>query len=102
MLTKEGFAADVVHSIPEARRQLKAVNYAAMTLDLALPSGNGIDFARELNGDPQISRLPIVIVSGTERANWLELGEKCGIVDWIVKPINRQRLVASVEKAAAA
>ena len=102
MLTNEGFAADVVHSIPEARRQLKAVSYAAMTLDLALPSGNGIDFARELSGDARMSQVPIVIVSGTERANWLELGKKCGIVDWIVKPINRQRLVASVEKAAAA
>ena len=102
MLTKEGFAADVVHSIPEARRQLKAVSYVAMTLDLALPSGNGIDFARELSDDAQMSQLPIVIVSGTERASWLELEAKSGIVDWIVKPINRQRLIASVEKAAAA
>jgi len=102
MLTKEGFAADVVHSIPEARRQLKAVNYAAMTLDLALPSGNGMDFARELSDDAQMSLLPIVIVSGTERASWLELEATSGIVDWIVKPINRERLVASVEKAAAA
>jgi PAS domain S-box-containing protein len=101
MLTKEGFAADVVHSIPEARRQLKAANYAAMTLDLVLPTGNGIDFARELNGDPQTSQVPIIIVSGTERADGLEFGERFGIVDWIVKPISRQRLVASVEKAAA-
>lgn len=100
MLTKEGFAADVVHSIADARRQLKAVSYAAMTLDLALPGGNGIEFARELSGDMQTSLLPIVIVSGTERESWLELEAKSGIVDWIVKPIDRQRLVASVEKAA--
>ena len=101
MLTKEGFAADVVHSIPEARRQLKAADYVAMTLDLVLPTGNGMDFARELNGDPQTSQVPIIIVSGTERADGLEFGERFGIVDWIVKPISRQRLVASVEKAAA-
>lgn len=102
MLTKEGFAADVVHSIPEARRQLKSGGYSAMTLDLALPSGNGIDFARELSHDAEMSLLPIVIVSGTERAGWLELEATSGIVDWIVKPIDRQRLIASVEKAAAA
>jgi len=102
MLTKEGFAADVVHSIPEARRQLKAGGYSAMTLDLTMPSGNGMDFAHELSHDAEMALLPIVIVSGTERASWLELEEKSGIVDWIVKPINRQRLVASVEKAAAA
>jgi CheY-like chemotaxis protein len=102
MLTKQGFAADVVHSIPEARRQLKNANYAAMTLDLALPSGNGMDFARELSDDAELSQLPIVIVSGTEPASWLELEAKSGVVDWIVKPINRQLLVASVAKAAAA
>ena len=102
MLTKEGFAADVVHSIPEARRQLKSGGYSTMTLDLAMPSGNGIDFARELSGDAEMSLLPIVVVSGTERAGWLELEVKSGIVDWIVKPINRQRLIDSVEKASAA
>jgi DNA-binding response OmpR family regulator len=102
MLTKQGFAADVVHSIPEARQQLKNANYAAMTLDLALPSGNGMDFARELSDDAELSQLPIVIVSGTEPASWLELEAKSGVVDWIVKPINRQLLVASVAKAAAA
>ena len=102
MLTKEGFAADVVHSIPEARRQLKSGGYSAMTLDLSLPSGNGIDFARELSHDAEMSLLPIVVVSGTERAGWLELEATSGIVDWIVKPINRQRLIESVEKAAAA
>jgi CheY-like chemotaxis protein len=102
MLTKEGFAADVAHSIPEARRQLKSGRYSAMTLDLSMPSGNGIDFARELSNDSEMSLLPIVVVSGTERAGWLELEAKSGIVDWIVKPINRQRLIDSVEKAAAA
>lgn len=102
MLTKEGFAADVVHSIPEARRQLKSGGYSAMTLDLSMPSGNGIDFARELSNDASMSRLPIVVVSGTERADWLELEAKAGIVDWIVKPIDRRRLIDSVEKAAAA
>src|SRR6185503_5418244 len=84
MLAKEGFAADVVHSIHDARRLLRTGAYSAMTLDLALPSGNGIDFARELSADAEMAQLPIVIVSGTERASWLELEAKSGIVDWIV------------------
>jgi CheY-like chemotaxis protein len=73
-----------------------------MTLDLALPSGDGRAFARELSEDDTIGTLPIVIVSGTERESWIELDERSGIVDWIVKPISRQRLIASVEKATAA
>jgi CheY-like chemotaxis protein len=101
MLTREGFAADVVYRIEEARSQLKTAEYAAMTLDLALPEGNGMEFAHELYADQELSHLPIVIVSGTERESWLELDEHAGIVDWIVKPIDPARLVAAVTKAAA-
>ena len=52
------------------------VDYAAMTLDLAFPVGNGIDFAREMNADPQMAQVSIVIVSGTERADSVDFGEK--------------------------
>ena len=101
MLTREGFAADVVYSIPDARRQLRAGRYSVLTLDVAFLSGNGLDFARELQEDPDMARLPIVIISGIERASSLELEARSGIVDWIEKPIDRNRLIASVEKAAA-
>ena len=53
-----------------------------------------------MNADLQMAQVPIAM-SGTERADSVDSGGKLGIVDWIVKPINRQHLVASIEKAAA-
>jgi len=99
-LAKEGFASDIVHTVPDARRKLMAGNYAAMTLDVMLPLGDGLELAREIHSHPATKKLPIVVVSGRYGEESSELQRDAGIVDWIVKPFDRDRLVRSVERAA--
>jgi PAS domain S-box-containing protein len=101
MLSKEGFITDVVHTIPEARRMLTNGIYDAMTLDVTLPLGDGLDLAREVHGSPDTRTLPIVVISGRYRDQDGDIEQTAGIVDWIVKPFDKERLVKSVEKAAA-
>ena len=74
--------------------------YDAMTLDVTLPLGDGLDLAREVHGSPETNTLPIVVVSGRYRDSAADWEQDAGIVDWIVKPFDRDRLVKSVEKAA--
>lgn len=100
MLSKEGYIADIVHTVPEARRRLMAGIYDAMTLDVTLPLGDGLDLAREVHGQPETKHLPIIVVSGSYRDERKDPREDAGIVDWIVKPFDKDRLVRSVEKAA--
>ncbi len=100
MLGKQGFDADVVHNVPEARRKLMTGAYDAMTLDVMLPLGDGLALAREVHGHAETSTLPIIIVSGRYRDERQELEKSAGIVDWIVKPFDKDRLLQSVEKAA--
>jgi PAS domain S-box-containing protein len=100
MLTKEGFIADIVHTIPEARRKLTAGAYDAMTLDVTLPLGDGLDLAREVHCQPATKHLPIIVVSGSYRDDEISPPQDAGIVDWIVKPFDKERLLRSVEKAA--
>jgi PAS domain S-box-containing protein len=101
MLAKAGYVADVVHSVPEARRRLMGRVYDAVTLDLTLPLGDGLDFARELHAAPETHDVPIIVVSGSMQEERGNLPGEAGIVDWIVKPFDRDRLVRSVDKAAA-
>ena len=100
MLSRAGYAADVVHSVPEARRRLASGSYGAMTLDLTLPLGDGLDFARELRAAAATHDFPVIIVSGSNRDERASVPGDAGIVDWIVKPFDKERLVRSVEKAA--
>ena len=100
MLSKAGYSADIVHSVPEARRRLTGGDYDAMTLDLTLPLGDGLDFARELHTAPETHDFPIIVVSGSLEDDRGSQPRDAGIVDWIVKPFDKERLVRSVEKAA--
>jgi CheY-like chemotaxis protein len=65
-----------------------------------LPLGDGLDLAREVHRSPETRTLPIVVVSGRYRENDRDWEQNAGIVDWIVKPFDKDRLVKSVEKAA--
>jgi PAS domain S-box-containing protein len=100
MLSMQGYVADIVHNVPEARRRLMSGDYDAMTLDITLPLGDGLDLAREVHGQAQTRTLPIVVVSGHPDQDNANLREDAGIVDWVVKPFDKERLLQSIVKAA--
>lgn len=100
MLEREGYHADVAHDAAEARRLLRQRSYAALTLDLVLPDQDGVTLIRELRREEATSRLPIVVVSVRADEGAAELnGGAVGVIDWLVKPIDEDRLMLAVERA---
>ena len=100
ILTQAGFACDVV---PDARRTVDCLSrrpYAALTLDLILPDRDGVSLIRELREGPATRGLPIVVVSVKADAARDELnGGALGVVDWLSKPIDEERLLAALRRA---
>jgi PAS domain S-box-containing protein len=100
MLEREGYRVDVAHDAAEARRLLQQRAYAALTLDLVLPDQDGLTLIRELRRDEATSRLPIVVVSVRAQDGEAELnGGALGVVDWLVKPIDEDRLMTAMARA---
>src|SRR4051812_12862778 len=100
MLEREGYQVDVAHNGAQARRLLRQRSYAALTLDLVLPDQDGVTLIRELRREEATSRLPIVVVSVRAQEGAAELnGGALGVVDWLVKPIDEDRLMLAVERA---
>ena len=100
MLERDGYRPDVAHDAAEARRLLSERSYAAMTLDLGLPDQDGLTLIRELRRDEATVRLPIVVVSVRAEEGKAELnGGAVGVIDWLVKPIDEDRLKAAMERA---
>jgi DNA-binding response OmpR family regulator len=100
MLEREGYQADVAHGAAEARRLLRERPYAALTLDLVLPDQDGVSLIRDLRRDAATSRLPIVVVSVRADEGAVELnGGAVGVIDWLVKPIDEDRLMLAMERA---
>ncbi|UTW12239.1 PAS domain S-box protein [Marinobacterium rhizophilum] len=99
MLKRGGVANDVVFNGKQALEQLRAVNYDAMTLDLLLPDIAGskiIRSVREWEQDEGRLPLPILVVSVMAEEGRLEIGGNFPVVDWMSKPIDEARLLASI------
>jgi CheY-like chemotaxis protein len=70
----------------------------AITLDIVLPGRDGLAALRALKADPRTARIPVLVVSIVDdRVRGLALGA----FDWLVKPVQREALVATVQRALA-
>ncbi len=94
-LTGGGY--DVAHATTaaEALKLARELNPFAITLDILLPDRPGWEVLSELKANPQTRDIPVVIVSITDDK---QLGSSLGAVDFLVKPVRRQELLAAIER----
>lgn len=85
-------AADGEHALQMAH-DLKP---AAITLDIMLPLKDGWAVLAELKSSPEEAGIPVVIVSMTEDR---QLGASLGAVDFLVKPVEKDRLREAIARA---
>ncbi|MFA6956340.1 MAG: response regulator [Thermoanaerobaculia bacterium] len=74
----------------EALRLARQIHPVAITLDLGLPGLDGWEVLKRLKADEETRDIPVVIVSMTQNR---DLGLALGADDYMVKPVDRQRLV---------
>jgi CheY-like chemotaxis protein len=67
----------------------------AVTLDIIMPGMDGWAVLRAFKEDPQLARIPVVVISIVEDKS---LGYALGAADYLTKPTDRQRLRAILDK----
>lgn len=93
MLGNEGYLTSTASTAAQAKQLLEEGDYDAMTLDLGLPDQDGLSLMKELRMNPKTQNLPVIVVSATAREGQLQLnGDAVGVIDWLEKPIDEQRL----------
>ncbi|HEX6012281.1 MAG TPA: response regulator, partial [Geminicoccaceae bacterium] len=94
-LTREGFevvtAADGAAGLALARD----LRPGLITLDVLMPGLDGWSVLRELKGDPVLADIPVVMLTIVEEKN---RGYALGAVDYMVKPVDRERLRALLSR----
>lgn len=102
MLAESGYNSDIAYGAAEARQQLrdKPGQYKTITLDLTLPGEDGISLLEDLRREVETHDIPVVVVSvKADEAKRDLSGGAVGVVDWLSKPIDQQRLIDAVKKA---
>ena len=94
-LTTAGFDVVAVSGAAEGLRVLRDEgNISLVLLDFTMPEMNALEFRKEQLLDGRISRIPVVIVTGTLVA--AEDKERLQAVDYLAKPVGREELIAVV------
>ncbi|MEX6502032.1 CHASE domain-containing protein [Pseudomonas zhanjiangensis] len=99
LLSASGYEVVVATTLTAARREIALGGYAAVTLDLLLPDGNGLELLRDLRGNPLTETLPVLVISGATEQPPPGLSGGFQAVDWLDKPIDQQRLLSSLRQA---
>lgn len=79
----------------EALKIAKQERPDIILLDLVMPEMGGIETTRILKSDPELKKIPVVIVTSTNKR---EESLKAGADDFVQKPINERHLLNEIKK----
>ena len=103
LLTGADGVRHVVTKVPDGRAALAALReqvFDVALLDLSMPGLDGLEVLEGIAGDP--ARPQVVFVSGKGTVATATRAMKLGAYDFVEKPVDRDRLLALVWKAAEA
>ena len=103
MLDAEGFSSDVAPDIASARALLAGRTYEALTLDIRLAGESGIELFRNVRASQENADIPVIVISAVaDEARRSLNGAAVGIIDWLEKPVDPERLHAALGKVVGA
>ena len=93
-LTEAGYQVEYATDGEEAIAKAAEIHPFAITLDILLPKKDGWQVLREMKTKPNLQLIPVIIVSVTEER---QLAFGLGAVDHLVKPIDKETLLTSLQ-----
>jgi two-component system sensor histidine kinase/response regulator len=94
-LTKMGFHVVTGESGAEGLRLAKKVHPLLITLDVMMPEMDGWCVLKELKADPGLAEIPVIMVTVVDIE---PMGIGLGASDYLIKPVDRDRLAVLVEQ----
>jgi signal transduction histidine kinase/ActR/RegA family two-component response regulator len=79
----------------EGLRLAKRVQPLLITLDVVMPDCDGWTVLRKLKSDPELAKIPVIMVTVVDNE---AMGLDLGASNYLIKPVDRDRLAVLVEK----
>jgi diguanylate cyclase (GGDEF)-like protein/PAS domain S-box-containing protein len=97
MLASRGHLVHPVTSGVAALRLLESRTPDLVLLDIVMPEMNGFEVCRRIKEDRRLHDIPVIFLSGIEGVSDKVKGFQAGGVDYIVKPFQREEVIARIE-----
>jgi len=90
-------ALDFLYHQREYQDESKAPRPDLILLDINLPKLNGIEVLKRLKADPDLKRIPVVILTVSDKDEYINKSFELGATSYIVKPVELDKFVQSMK-----
>lgn len=98
MLPRDSIDLVFAGSGTEALAQLRTRTPDLILMDFQLPDATGVEITRRLKASPATAGIPVILITGTSTREVLAESHKAGAVDFMVKPIDGERVLARINR----
>jgi CheY-like chemotaxis protein len=81
-----------------ARRPVNGSDSYLVLLDIRMPKVDGIEVLRRIKSDPELSRLPIIMLTTTDDSREVERCYELGCSVYIQKPVDYDRFAEAIRR----
>ncbi len=98
ILPAENYRLAFAASGAEALNMMRETCPDLILMDVQMPAMDGIEVSRRLKSMPRFAGVPIVMITGKSAGNVVAESLKAGAADFVVKPFDRDKLIAKVAR----
>jgi twitching motility two-component system response regulator PilH len=73
---------------------------SVILLDVVMPERNGFQVCRDLKGNEEFNKIPVILVTSKDTASDRYWGEQQGADGYVTKPFTREELLRAVRRFA--
>ena len=96
LLKKKGFEVILIDSGEAAIERAKSDKPDLILMDVVMPGLNGFQATRAISRDAHTKHIPIILCTSKSQETDKIWGMRQGARDYIVKPVNRDELLAKI------
>ncbi len=79
------------------RRCSRELSYLLL-LDIRMPKVDGVEVLRQLKGDPELKKIPILMLTTTDDPREVERCHELGCNSYIVKPVDHEKFADAIKQ----
>lgn len=84
-LTQEGYDVSLARDGESGLKLMKKINPDIVLLDIIMPKKGGFEVMEEKNKDPELKKIPLIIISNSGQPVELDRAKELGAKDWLIK-----------------
>jgi len=84
-LSGEGYEVSIAKDGEEGLRAMREVKPDLILLDIVMPKIGGFEVMEEMQKEPELKKIPIIVISNSGQPVELDRAQKFGARDWLIK-----------------